>query len=291
MQCSQGLDALTSQQSLLYPLSAIFRYKAFESTQNRYRMLIYSLFFFLGLAISLVTATTPSTLFRGDTRLPRDIKAAGGFKARGFKASGFNEPDRPDILFEHINKAVKPPFSDPFVSTSKSKAAAQDVAGSKAFMFTLDSSKIPSKIHDCEAAYIGRKPKNPNPTEREIKLAQKYPFPKEQEFSVENFIPLSAIVKVERRVNGRYEEISMDFAGNESVQKPAGESAKKPTTKPAGEPATKPADKPAGEPAKKPTTKPAGESAKKPAGKPAGKPSKASQFKPAGKHRRNSTWF
>ena len=136
-------------------------------------------FSLLALLFCNVLAAIPSTLYRGDTREWSKVKDAGGFKSKG---------DQGDV-FQHIEKR---PHKDKFISTSSDITAAQNIR-SKVYVYTLDSSKITKPIHDVAAEYA--------------QAHKTYPFPKEKEFAVEEFIPWGAVTLVQESKNGKLSDV------------------------------------------------------------------------------------
>lgn len=140
-------------------------------------MHVSSLFIFFGLVASLVSGVVAETLYRGDSRGPKTIKEAGGFKAKGF--------DKPEgTLFEHVEGTLKHPSRDPFISTSDDIEVSKKHAG-KGYLYFLDSTKIGSKIHDVAAEYKA--------------AGKKYGHADEKEFAVEHLIPWAAVTKVQKK--------------------------------------------------------------------------------------------
>ncbi|KHN94779.1 Heat-labile enterotoxin, A chain [Metarhizium album ARSEF 1941] len=146
-----------------------------------------SFFVLLGIVASLVSGVVASTLYRGDSRGPKTIKDAGGFKAKGF-----NNPE--GTLFEHVEGTLKHPSRDPFISTSNDIEVSKKHAGN-GYLYTLDSTKIHQKIHDVAAEYAQAK--------------KKYGHADEKEFSVEHLIPWDAVTKVQKKKDGEWKTIKM----------------------------------------------------------------------------------
>ncbi|KAI9716214.1 MAG: hypothetical protein M1812_005439 [Candelaria pacifica] len=147
-------------------------------------MQISSLFLFFGLFATLWSSVlaTPSHLYRGDSRGPKAIKDAGGFKSKGDEGT----------LFEHVEGTLKHPSKDKFISTS------EDINVSKknnptGYVYTLDSSKIKEKIHDVAQEY-----KDAN---------RKYGHSNEKEFAVETLIPWDAVTKIEKKKDDKWQTV------------------------------------------------------------------------------------
>ncbi|KAF2190072.1 ADP-ribosylation, partial [Zopfia rhizophila CBS 207.26] len=135
--------------------------------------------------VSGVTAASPATLYRGDSRGPNTIKDAGGFKAKGF--------DNPEgTLFEHVEGRLKHPSRDPFISTSSDIDVSKGHAGN-GYLYTLDSSKIDEKIWDVAEEYE--------------KAGKKYGHSEEKEFAVEHLIPWDAVTKIQKKKDGEWKTI------------------------------------------------------------------------------------
>lgn len=157
-----------------------------------------SIFFSVGLLAALASCT-PATLYRGDGNGPAAAKAAGGLKAKGYGRSDAVVPSQA-TLFQHVSKdwGKTSPLKDPFISTSSSKAVSQgDAASSSNYVYTIDSSKITSKIWNCQAEY-----------DQAVKT---YPHAEECEYSVEGIIPWAAITKVEKKdpKDGQWKALKM----------------------------------------------------------------------------------
>jgi hypothetical protein len=139
-------------------------------------MYVSSLFFSVSLLAALASCT-PATLYRGDGNAPATAKAAGGLKAKGYGRSDAVVPSQA-TLFQHVSKdwGKVSPMKDPFISTSSSKAVSQgDAASSSNYVYTIDSSKITTKIWNCQGEYDEAK--------------KDYPHAEESEYSVEGIIP------------------------------------------------------------------------------------------------------
>ena len=148
-------------------------------------MYISSFFVSFSLLALLASDVLATTLYRGDARKPKDIKSAGGFKAKGF-----TNPE--GTLFEHVEGRLKHPSRDPFISTSDDITVSEDHAG-KGYLYTLDSTKITEKIHDVAAEY-----------EKEKK---KYGHAKEKEFAVEHLVPWDAVTKIQKKVGDEWKTV------------------------------------------------------------------------------------
>ncbi|OTA63979.1 ADP-ribosylation [Hypoxylon sp. EC38] len=146
-----------------------------------------SFFAFFSLLASLLSGVVAVTLYRGDSRGPKTIKDAGGFKAKGF-----SNPE--GTLFEHVEGRLKHPSRDPFISTSDDIEVSKRHAGN-GYLYTLDSTKITNKIHDVAAEYSH--------------AGLKYGHADEKEFSVEHLIPWAAVTKVEKKNDGQWKTIKM----------------------------------------------------------------------------------
>ncbi|KAF9875432.1 hypothetical protein CkaCkLH20_07252 [Colletotrichum karsti] len=161
-------------------------------------MLTSSFLVFFTFIASLVSA---ATLYRGDGRGPKAINDAGGFYARG------NHDDHEKYeatVFQHVTKSLKRPNKDPFISTSTDPAEAAKQGGNK-YLYTINSDEIEENINDVAAMY-----------EAENKV---YPYPNEKEFAVEYHIPLQAITKVEKFVDGQWKSIKLSKRGLELFDK------------------------------------------------------------------------
>jgi hypothetical protein len=150
-------------------------------------MHIPSFFLFFSLLASLVSGVLSTTLYRGDSRNPKTIKDAGGFKAKGFA-----NPE--GTLFEHVEGTLKHPFRDPFISTSDSIEVSEKHAG-KGYLYTLDSTKISEKIYDVAAEYE--------------QAGKKYGHADEKEFAVVKLIPWAAVTKIQKKKDGEWKTIKM----------------------------------------------------------------------------------
>ncbi|KAK8115157.1 uncharacterized protein PG998_000291 [Apiospora kogelbergensis] len=137
-----------------------------------------SFFVFFGLLASLVSSVLATTLYRGDSRGPKTIKADGGFKAKGF-----TNPE--GTLFEHVESQLKHPSRDPFISTTVSRSFAEKHTG-KGFLYTLDS----AKMGNAEIFNVAEEYK---------KADRKYGHADEEEFAVKHEIPWAAVTKVEQK--------------------------------------------------------------------------------------------
>ncbi|KAF2818572.1 ADP-ribosylation [Ophiobolus disseminans] len=122
----------------------------------------------------LASLTNAATYYRGDTRGPKALKAAEGFKARGF-----TNPE--GTLFEHVEGTLKHPMRDPFISTTSDESYAKEHNG-KGYVYSID--EITDKIHDVAKEYE--------------KAGKKYGHAKEKEFAVEHHIPFKAIKKAQK---------------------------------------------------------------------------------------------
>jgi cation transport regulator ChaB len=134
---------------------------------------------FLTLLASLVSAL-PSTLYRGDARTPSVIKDGSGFKARGHDANPSQSK-----LFDHVEESLDHPDQDPFISTSDDSSVAKQAENGKAYLYTLDASKITEKIWDVADEYK--------------KAGKKYVNAPEKEFAVQNAIPWGAVTKIQKK--------------------------------------------------------------------------------------------
>lgn len=150
-------------------------------------MHIPSFFLFFSLLASLVSGVLSTTLYRGDSRNPKTIKDAGGFKAKGF-----TNPE--GTLFEHVEGTLKHPSRDPFISTSDSIEVSEKHAG-KGYLYTLDSTKISEKIYDVAAEYE--------------QAGKKYGHADEKEFAVVKLIPWAAVTKIQKKKDGEWKTIKM----------------------------------------------------------------------------------
>lgn len=146
-----------------------------------------SFFVFFSLLASLLTGAVAANLYRGDSRSPKTIKDAGGFKAKGF-----NNPE--GTLFEHVEGTLKHPSRDPFISTSDDIEVSKKHAGN-GYLYTLDRSKITEKIYDVAEEYK--------------KAGKKYGHADEKEFSVEHLIPWTAVTKVQKKKDGEWKTVKM----------------------------------------------------------------------------------
>jgi hypothetical protein len=137
-------------------------------------MLSSSLLVLFSLVASLLSGVIATTLYQGDSRGPKTIKDAGGFKAKDF-----SNPE--GTLFEHVEGPLKHPSRDPFISTSNDINVSKKHAGT-GYLYTLNSTKITQKIHDVAAEYA--------------KAGRKYGHADEKEFVVEHLIPWAAVTKI-----------------------------------------------------------------------------------------------
>ena len=136
---------------------------------------------------SLASGVVGNTLYRNDGRKPATIKEEGGFKARGF--------DKPEgTLFEHVEGTLKKPSRDPFISTTIDHEYAEKHGGGS-YLYTIDSSHITTSIHNVAAEYEAAE--------------RKYGHANEKEFAVEHLIPWSAVTKVEKKKDGKWQTIKM----------------------------------------------------------------------------------
>lgn len=145
-------------------------------------------FLLLGLLAWLVAgavANIPHTLYRGDTRAPAAIKAAGGFKSKG--ATHKLGPD--GTVIQHVEGTLKYPSRDPYISTSSDLAEARKKAGSKGFVYTIDTTGITDTFVDVAAEYA--------------KLQKKYGHSDEKEFAAHLFIPWAHIVAAQEAKSGK----------------------------------------------------------------------------------------
>ncbi|KAL1887812.1 hypothetical protein Sste5346_009987 [Sporothrix stenoceras] len=145
-------------------------------------------FFFVGLLAWLVAgvvATIPHTLYRGDTRNPATIKAAGGFKSKG--ATHKLGPD--GTVIQHVEGTLKYPSRDPYISTSSDIAEARKKAGSKGYVYTIDTTGITSTFVDVAAEYV--------------KINKKYGHADEKEFAAYLTIPWANIVSAQEAKSGK----------------------------------------------------------------------------------------
>ncbi|GJD04028.1 EC35 protein [Colletotrichum higginsianum] len=150
-----------------------------------------SFILFFGLLASVVSAVT---LYRGDTRGPRQIKDAGGFKSRA-------DHDRAEgTLFEHISYTLKYPMRSRYISTSIDINEARAKSNFK-YVYTINSDEIEEEIWDVAAEYE--------------KAGKTYPHPHEKEFAVEYHIPWEAITKVEKYSDGEWKAIRFSKRGVE----------------------------------------------------------------------------
>ncbi|KAJ5752193.1 Heat-labile enterotoxin A chain [Penicillium odoratum] len=146
-----------------------------------------SFFVFLGLLASLMSSAIATTYYRGDSRSPKTIKEAGGFKAKGF-----NNPE--GTLFEHVEGTLKHPSRDPFISVSTDISVSENHAGN-GYLYTLDSTKITEKIYDVAEAYK--------------EAGKTYGHADEKESSVEHLIPWTAVTKVQKKKDGEWKTLKM----------------------------------------------------------------------------------
>lgn len=146
-----------------------------------------SLFVFLNLVASLGTCVVATTLYRGDSRSARTI-----FGTKGFKAKGYDRPE--GTLFQHVEKSLKHPSRDPFISTSIDIDAAKKHAGD-GYLYFIDDTKITENIFDCAEEYK--------------KVGKTYPYPEEKEFAVNKSIPWDAITKVQKKKDGEWKTIKL----------------------------------------------------------------------------------
>jgi len=142
-------------------------------------------FVFFSLLASLVSGVVATSLYRGDSRSPKTIKDAGGFKAKGA-----NNPE--GTLFDHVEGTLKHPSRDPYISTSNDIDVSKKHAGN-GYLYHLDSTKIPSKVHDVAAEYD--------------KAGKKYGHADEKEFSAEHSIPWDAVTKVQKKQDGEWKTL------------------------------------------------------------------------------------
>ncbi|OBR05687.1 EC35 protein [Colletotrichum higginsianum IMI 349063] len=150
-----------------------------------------SFILFFGLLASVVSAVT---LYRGDSRGPKQIKEAGGFKSRA------DHDHAEGTLFEHVTKQLKHPMKNRYIPTTVDINEAKKQGGSK-YLYHLNSDEIEEQIWDVAAEYE--------------KAGKTYPYASEQEFAVEYHIPWEAITKVERNVDGQWKTIKLSKRGVE----------------------------------------------------------------------------
>ena len=185
--CSCSLRPLTSTtgilNNLIYFTFTIYNPKP-QTHKHYYKMYISPSFVFLSLLALLATDILAVTLYRGDTRGPKTIKDAGGFKSKGSEGT----------VFEHVEGTLKHPSKDRFISTSSDINAAKEKAGN-GYLYTLDSTKISKPIHNVAAEY---------------EAAHKtYGHADEKEFAVEEEIPWDAITQVQKKDGGVFKTLKM----------------------------------------------------------------------------------
>lgn len=145
-------------------------------------------FLLVGLLAWLVAsavATIPHTLYRGETRNPATIKAAGGFKSKG--ATHNLGPD--GTVFQHVEGTLKYPSRDPYISTSSDIGEARKKAGSKGYVYTIDTTGITGTFVDVAAEYE--------------KLKKTYGHASEKEFAAYLAIPWANIVAAQEAKTGK----------------------------------------------------------------------------------------
>lgn len=126
--------------------------------------------FFSVLATLLSSVAAYGTIYRFDNRDPATIKSGGGFKSRG------NDPATQENLFKHCGPGSY--ANDPFISTSP----LMDLSHHGTYRYSVDSSKITNKIWNVAEEYQ--------------KAGKKNDYAEEQELSVQNEIPWSAVLAV-----------------------------------------------------------------------------------------------
>jgi hypothetical protein len=126
--------------------------------------------FFSVLSTLLSGVAAYGTIYRFDNRPPATIKSGGGFKSKGSDAA------TQDNLFKHCGPGSY--ANDPFISTSP----LMDLSHHGNYRYSLDSSKIPSKIWNVAEEYQ--------------KAGKKNDYAEEQELSVQNEIPWAAVITV-----------------------------------------------------------------------------------------------
>ncbi|KAL2821834.1 hypothetical protein BDW59DRAFT_164016 [Aspergillus cavernicola] len=146
-----------------------------------------SFFVFFSLLASLVSGVVATTLYQGDSRGPKTIKDAGGFKAKGF-----NNPE--GTLFQHVEGTLKHPSKDPFISTSNDIKVSEDHA-ENGYLYTLDSTKITEKVYDVAVEYE--------------EACRPYGHAKGKEFSAEHLIPWTAVTMVQKKKDGEWKTLKM----------------------------------------------------------------------------------
>ena len=121
-------------------------------------------------------------------RKPSDIKAAGGFKAKGY--------DNPDgTLYQHVVGLLPYPSRNPFISTTSSMAVGREKASTDGgYLYILDDTLITEKIHDVNAELAADGLEAPG-------------HAWEMEFAVEHFIPWEAVVQSQRYVDGQWKVV------------------------------------------------------------------------------------
>ncbi|KJR89263.1 uncharacterized protein SPSK_06621 [Sporothrix schenckii 1099-18] len=128
-----------------------------------------------------VAGTIPATLYRGDSRDPSTIKAAGGFKSKG--ASHRLGPDPVATVFQHVEGTLKYPSRDPYVSTSSDLAQARKKAGKTGYVYTIDTAGITGLFTDVAAAYAAAQ--------------KRYGHADEKEFAALGTIPWSHVTSIQ----------------------------------------------------------------------------------------------
>jgi hypothetical protein len=145
-------------------------------------MLFQSFFALFSLFICAL-ATVPAIVYRGDSRTPAQIKAAGGFET--YAGTNNKEPNHDLIL--HCEGGHED--DDGFVSTSKSHEVATRFAKKKAgYMYYIDTTKNPSQYIDVKKWCKDNDKRNP--------------LPREQEFASKGGIPWSNIIKWDKVAKG-----------------------------------------------------------------------------------------
>ncbi|TQN70376.1 hypothetical protein CSHISOI_05170 [Colletotrichum shisoi] len=150
-----------------------------------------SFILFFGLLASVVRAVT---LYRGDTRGPRQIKDAGGFKSRA------DHDHAQGTLFEHVMKQLMHPMRNRYIPTSIEREAAMKHGDSR-YLYHIDWDEIEEQIWDVAAEYE--------------KAGKTNPLASEKEFAVEYHIPWEAVIKVEKNVDGEWRAIRFSKRGFE----------------------------------------------------------------------------
>lgn len=120
--------------------------------------------------LSGAVAAVPGTVYRGETRNAKAIKAAGGLKSKG---SGHKlGPD--GTLFQHISKSLKYPQRDPYVSTSIDYDAAKDQIHGNGYIYHIDTSGIENMIYNVAAEYEAADETYPYSYEKEFAVYGRY---------------------------------------------------------------------------------------------------------------------